>query len=279
MAIEFEKPQPLMLGDKAHYTLSSYEPVSIEVEVPFTTEEDVDFAIQTMLDRVGGTQADLDDAAWLAQRFPGVSDRAQLRAAVRAQLTDMNAEVAESQKLGLAVAELTKRLQQSVPPSHLARYRQGVQVSFEQQIASEGMTVEQFLSRSAATRADLEIMFDEQARQTAEQDAALDAYAREKKLTVSEDEFGRLLGIPASELDELKAQAKAAGQFDQLKDAALHAKAAAAVAAESSCSYHHGSEAEAHERIEQIRRMRARFEGTGAGPDGGKGRGSGFELV
>lgn len=275
MAIEFEKPQPLMLGDKAHYTLTSYDPVSITVQVPFVTEDDVEFALDTVLTRLGATRDNLSDSAWLAENFQGITDADTLRQVIRSQVSDMNARFAEQQKVDGAVSALTERLQQAIPPAHLARYRRGVQVSFEQQLASEGMTVDQFLTRSGASRAELEQMFDHQAKVAAEQEAALDAYAREKKLTVSEEEFGHLLGIPASEMDNVVSQAKAAGQYDDLKNAALHAKAAQSVVAEANCTYHHETEAEAHVRVQRAARMREQYErGAAAG-----GKGTGFELV
>ncbi len=275
MAIEFEKPQPLMLGDKAHYTLTSYDPVTITVQVPFTTDEDVEFALDTVLQRMGATPEKLSDSAWLAEHFQGISDADTLRQVIRSQVADMNARFAEQQKVDSAVSQLAKRLQQAIPAAHLARYRQGVQMSFEQQLASEGMTVDQFLTRSGASRAELEQMFDHQAKVAAEQEAALDAYAREKKLTVSEEEFGHLLGIPAGQIDEMVSQAKAAGQYGDLKDAALHAKAAQSVVAEANCTYHHETEAEAHVRVQRAARMREQYErGAAAG-----GKGTGFELV
>ena len=109
----------------------------------------------------------------------------------------------------------------------------------------------------------------------AEQEAALDAYAREKKLTVSEEEFGHLLGIPAGQMDEVINQANAAGQYSDLKDAALHAKAAQSVVAEANCTYRHETEAEARVRVARAVQMREQYErGAEAG-----GKGTGFELV
>jgi len=34
-----QKPAPLMIDGRAHYTLSSVEPIKIEVTVPFVTDE------------------------------------------------------------------------------------------------------------------------------------------------------------------------------------------------------------------------------------------------
>lgn len=280
MPLEFEKqkPQPLMLGDKAHYTLSSYDPVEVVVDIPFTTDEDVTFALATVLERMGATRENLSDSAWLAEHFQGITSQEELVTVIRAQITDMNAQVAEQQKVGLAVEKLTERLQQAIPTMLLARYRQAVEMRFQQQLAAEGMTVDQFMANSGASRADINEMLDAQATQVAEQEAALDAYAREKKLAVSEDEYGPLLGIPASDIEGVIKQAKGSGQFEQLKDAALHAKAAQAVAAECSCTYHHETEAEAHERIERVMRMREEYE-RGFGKEEEDDKGSGFQLV
>jgi hypothetical protein len=277
MALEFEpqKPQPLMLGDKAYYTLSSYDPVSIEVRVPYVCEEDIDMALSAVLMQTGASPEQLSDPAWLSEHFDGISNLNTLRDVIRSEITEMNARFAEQQKVGLAVGELTKRLEQSVPAMHVARYRQDVQMSFEQQIASEGMTVDQFLMRAGTTRSKLEAMFDQQAKQAAEGDAALDAYAREKKLTVSEDEFGQLLGIPASEIDNVIAQVKAAGQLGAMKEAALHAKAAQTLAAECSCTYLHETEAEARVRVAQAQRLREQYD-RGSEADGNAGS---FTLV
>ena len=39
------KPLPLMADGKPYYTLSSYDPVSVEVLVPLVTDDDIDAAI------------------------------------------------------------------------------------------------------------------------------------------------------------------------------------------------------------------------------------------
>ena len=280
MPLEFQprKPQPLMLGDKAHYTLSSYDPVSVEVTVLQTTDEDIDLALDTLLENAGATRDDLADPVWFAEHFEGVPDEATMREEVRAELNVMNARFAEERKAGLAIAELIKRLEQSIPLMHLARYRQAVQMSFEQQMAAEGMTLNDFLANSGASRNDLDAMFDQQAQYTAEQDAALDAYAREKKLSVAVDEIGQLLGIPADQLDEVIAQTRASGQYDQLHDAALHAKAARSVVAECNCTYHHETEAEARVRIAQAKQLREQYD-RGFGGNDAEESGSGFTLV
>lgn len=267
MPLEFEKqkPQPLMLGDKAHYTLSSYDPVQVEVEVPFTTDEEVSMTVETILNQMGATTEDLANESWIQEHFEDVKTADELYAAARAQISEMNAQVAAQQKVGQAVAELTKRLQQAIPTMLLARYRQSVMMNFQQQLAAEGLTIEQFMAHSGATQSDINRMLDEQAVRIAEQEAALDAYAREKKLSVDEEEFGTLLGIPSPEVENVIKQAKGAGQYEQLKDAALHAKAARVLVAECDCTYHHESEAQGKARFEQIKRLREQYERDFAG--------------
>ena len=70
MAIQFEKPQPLMVGDKAYYTLSSYDPVQVKVTVPLVTDADVTFALATLLAQMEATPEQLSDHEWFAQHFP-----------------------------------------------------------------------------------------------------------------------------------------------------------------------------------------------------------------
>ncbi|MDO5107683.1 MAG: hypothetical protein Q4D39_05345, partial [Coriobacteriaceae bacterium] len=105
--------------------------------------------------------------------------------------------------------------------------------------------------------AEFEGMLDAQAIQTSQIDAALDAYAHEKKLSVDEREFGPLLGMKPNDVKNLIKQAQAAGRYDDIRDAALRAKAADAVVAECSCTYHHESEAEAAERLKMLRDLMA----------------------
>ena len=49
-----QKPEPLVIGNKAFYTLTSYGPVDVEVHVVRTTDEEVELAIQTLVREAGG---------------------------------------------------------------------------------------------------------------------------------------------------------------------------------------------------------------------------------
>lgn len=276
MSLDIEKPAPLMIGDKAYYNLTSYDPVKIEVQVPYVTDFDVEMALLSSVAEMGGDPSKLSDAAWLAEHFDGITNQAELRVEMRNRLMQLNGALAEEQKGVRCLEELTKRLRQSVPPAHIARARQGAQFAFEQQLTAEGLTLDQFCARSGVHPGDVSKMLDEQAKQACEQGAALDAYAREKKLSVSEDEFGPLLGISARDMPEALKQARAAGQYEQMKEAALRSKAAQAVIAECSCTYLHETPDEARRRSAQLDELRRQLETGGlSSTKGGKEPGSG----
>ena len=277
-----EKPLPLMVGNKAYYSLTSYDPVEITVDVPYTLDEDVDYALEMTIRDMGGTKESLSDAAWLAEHFDGLSSADEVRAAMRQQVEAMNASMAEEQKLGRCVEALAARLGQSIPPQPLEQAREAVRMRFTEQLQADGMTPGQFMSRTHTTPDQLEAMFERQAQQMCEGDAALSAYAHEKKLKVDEHEYSRLLGVAPGEMQKVIDQAKAAGQLEGLHDMALYAKAAQIVVAECSCSYRHETPEQAKARVAQYKQMEQMF--AGAGQDEGKpeqagGGSTGFKLV
>ncbi len=265
-----QKPQPLMVDGKAYYSLSSYEPVDVEVEVFHTTEADVDYAVESLVKQMGATPDKAADAEWIKQCF-GADTPEQFRQAVHDQVAEMAAQTAEAQKINLCVAELASRLNQSVPEAILAEMRQNVRVSFEAQLMQDGLTLEQFLQRTGASQDDLDAMFARQAQEAAEQEAALDAYAREKKLKVTEAEFGPLLGMPVEHAQEIIDQARQEGELDALKEAALHSKAAQAVVSECHCTYVQETPEDAAERISQFRELNGRVHGEPEPQEGNAG--------
>ena len=281
--MSIQKPLPLMVGNKAYYSLTSYDPVEITVDVPYTSEEDVQYALEMSVADVGGTLKDLDNPDWVAEHFPGLTTRQQVVDALRQQIQLSGNQIAEQQKLGKCVEALSSRLAQSVPPQHIEEARDALRMRFVQQLQAEGLTPEQFMMRSGTTAAQLDNMFSTQAVQLAEGDAALSAYAHEKKLKVSEEEYGRLLGIPADELQDMISQARAAGQMDEMREAALRAKAAQIVVAECSCTYNHETPEHARARMAQFRQMEQMYaqrfeddESQDEEPEAGK---TGFKLV
>lgn len=251
------KPAPLMIGGNPVYSLSSYDPVEVEVVVPYTSDGEVELALSRMVGDEGGTEESLKDAAWISKHFEGLRSVDELRRVVRARLREMNEQFAEGQKRDKCLLALSERLEQSVPNDYVAMVRGNIRTSFEQRAAANNMTMDQFIERGGVSAAEFDAMLDEQARQSAEIDAALEAYVREKKVKANERDYPRLLGIDPEIAKVMFKQARAAGTFDQIERAALRGKAADEVVSECRCTYHHESEAEAAERLKMLREIMA----------------------
>lgn len=280
-----EKPQPLMVGNKAYYTLSSYDPVEVTVYVSHTTDEEVTMGIEAMLSDLGATPADLNDPTWVSKHFEGLSTIQEVREAMRQELEFMNMQVAESQKATACVDELVKRLRQSVTPQRLADAREIVDRSFAESLDADGLTVQQFMERTGTTEAMLETMLEARSKDTAEGGAALLAYAREKKIRVDESELPELMGTTPEQAQQIVAGSRAAGQYDRLMEGALLSKATAILVSECVCTYHHETPEEARERVDgfiRYQQMVQQYE-DGNSDEGGdepaeQGR-TGFKLV
>ncbi len=257
--MELVKPEPLILDGRAHYTLTSYDPVSVEVEVPRTTDDDVELAVQATVMQAGGGPAELYNDTWIRKQFEGVSDARGLRDAVREQLAAMQAHVVEEQKAGKCAEELAKRLVQRVPTARVAQLRASVVQSFAASLAQDGLTEAQFLAHTGMRKADLETMFDREAQTSAEHEAAIDAWASHRRLQVAEDEIAGLLGLTPEDASELIEQARRVGQQDQIRQAALRSKAMGLIVAECNCTYRHETAEEAAARVEQMRQERQAF--------------------
>lgn len=271
--MSIEKPLPLMVGDKAFYTLTSYDPVEVEVTIPAVSDEDVQMGLQMTLLDMGGTMADLDDPAWVAEHFDGLQSKQQVLDALRQQLLAMNTAMAEQQKMSACVTELAKRLCQSVPPQHIERIRQTMRMRFTQQLQQEGTTPAEFMARSGATPEQLDAMIEQQTMEIAQGDAALSAVAHERKIKVDESEYGKYLGFSDEESATMIEQARKDGMLEQMHEAALRGKALQVVVAECSCTYQHETPEQTRERLA---RMRAMQDAQAAASDKGDG---GFKLV
>ena len=92
-------------------------------------------------------------------------------------------------------------------------------------------------------------------RTMAEQNAAIDAFAQERKLKVEDDELPQALGMGMSEANDLIDQAREAGQLEMLRQMAVRVKAMRIVVTECSCSYQMESAEEAAARVAEFQRM------------------------
>lgn len=281
MAIDIQKPAPLQIGNRYFYTLSSYDPVSIEIDVPYITDVDVDYALASVAQHGGKKLNELDDA-WAKENFEGAESLAQVRASLHDQLVEMNSSISEDSKAGKCASELAKRLVQAVPANEIAAVRQSVEQSFQMELAQQGLTLDTFLAQSGANDAQLSMMLDHEAKTAAEQSAALDAYAQEKKLKVDDTEIPGLLEMSPSDASKVIEDARSHGQMEQLRTMALRTKASRVIVAECSCSYHHETAEEAEKRVEEYAKIDELMGGHGEDGDGAAETGSGdeaFKLV
>ena len=239
--MELVKPDPLIIGGKAHYTLTSYEPVSVEVEVHNVSEEDVDLALVATIMQAGGSPDDLFNDIWVHKTFPEVLDGNELRAVIREQVLALSAQMAEEQKAAKCADALAQRLVQRVPQGEVARVRSSVAQAFAMSLKQDGLTESEFLQQSGMRHADIELMLDQQAQSAAEREAAVSAWAEYHKLQVSDDELTELLGVPDEQKAEMLGEARRVGQLEHLREAAIQSKAMGMIMSECHCTYVHES--------------------------------------
>ena len=248
------KPFPSHIGDLYLFSLSSYDPVQIEVVVPRVTEVDIDYAIEATLDSMGLGDERLTDAL-VAEKLENVNTIAELREVARKQVGEANMQLVEGSKADRCATELAKRLNEAVPPELVERVRGVMRQAFEHDLAAEGLTMDEFIEQMGATQEMMDDLFASQAEEAIQEEAALDAYAREKKIGIRDDELAEALELSPKEFDQVCLQAQKAGAMDSLRIDALRAKVANILAGECSCIYKNESEEDAQSRMEQFRRL------------------------
>lgn len=253
-----QKPAPLMIDGKAYYTLTSYDPAEITINMPLVTDDDVELALEALLSEGGYELSDLDDPQFISQNFEGCSTKDELLAAFRRHMQEANQQAAEEEKPTLVAEDLAQRLAQSIPEDQIARVRLGLEAQLRDQIEQQGLTWSQFLRQSGGELA-VEHMINEQASRVAEQDAALAAYAQHEHLTVERNEIPHLLGVPLEHAQEFLDQIEASGHTDDFREGALRAKAASVAVAKSSYSYRYETPEEAADRIKRYRELRSQL--------------------
>ena len=253
--MELVKPEPLVIGGRAHYTLTSYDTVSIELDVAATSEQDVELALQMTVTQMGGGPAELRSDAWVRENFEGLHNAAELRELIRQELMAMNAQVAEQQKAQKCADALAQRLMQAVPQADVARAQQMLAQNFQMGLQEQGATEAEFLAQAGMRSSDLQAMFAEQAKQAVEQEAAIDAWIDHFRLQISDDELPQYLGIPEEDSTEFMSQLRLSGQMGDARQYALRNKAMGTVIAEASCTYRHETPAQAQVRTQETRRV------------------------
>lgn len=237
--MELIKPEPLVIGGHAHYTLTSYDPVSVEVQVHDITDEDVEQALQAAIVQMGGGPERLADDAWIRDHFDDVHGAAELRSVMREELEAMNDEMTDRQLATACASELAKRLVQRVAREQVAQVHEDIEQTFVMTLQQQGLSLDMFLAQTGGSKAEMDAMFNEQARKTAEEEAAIDAWAEKNGITISNDELPQVLGIPPTQAKQMMDSLVAAGQVEKLRRTAVRSKALGMIMDECSCTYVH----------------------------------------
>ena len=161
--MDIQKPEPLVIGNKAFYTLTSYGPVDVEVHVVRTTDDEVEHAIQTLVREAGGAEKDLADPAWVASHFGGLENEQRLREQTRAYLSSLSEDSAEEQKANACLDALAERLCQSVPAAQVSQVKDALFQDIAQQIATTGQPVEAVLAQMGMRPDQLDAMLQNEA--------------------------------------------------------------------------------------------------------------------
>ena len=150
--MEMVKPEPLVIDGRPYYTLTSYEPVTVEVDVHDITEEDVEQAMAFAIAQNGGGPDRLNDDAWIRDKFEGMHGAAELKSTIRSEMEAANQEMMEGQVAVACASELAKRLVQRVTAEQVAAIRQDIEQSFEATLAEQGATIDLVLAQTGGSK-------------------------------------------------------------------------------------------------------------------------------
>ncbi len=251
MGIEIAKPEPIRLGDRYLYTLTSYEPVKVEVAVERVSDAEIDLTLQSLADGAGISVDELTDE-WVREHT-GAPSLDELKASLARERDRAVLSRADEARSTAAMTELAKRLGQKVPDAEVARYRAMLLRTNELDAGALGLSLDDLLKRVGTTRTEFDRTLDEQAVASAERDAALSAFASERKLSVDESEIPYLMGQDPVRGAASLEQAKRRGVLEDLRAQCLVTKAARVVAAEATCVYVQESPEEAAKRLQAMR--------------------------
>lgn len=220
--------------EKPVLELSSYEPVEVEIEgVRPVTDEEVQAQIQMLAQQFVSHETDPESGEhrhvvpevtdeWVKQTFgaQGIEDVASLREAMRQAGEQYQADAFEQSRSMSVVAAYGERLLGEIPDSLIDDFAdemagmmqmqiEGQGTSFQEHLASQGMTVEQF---NASVR--------EQSAQALRDSFALDALFRHAGLELTEDALLEAVSLlqPDADPAELLKQFEAEGRMFMVRE-------------------------------------------------------------
>lgn len=293
MALEIEKPLPLQLGNRYMFTLTSYEPVDVEIVRMQVQDADIDDGIAQIMEMAGAAgQTPTDE---LVEELFGKED-VHTAEQLRKKVTDILATLAENsleeQRFTGALDALAERLRERIPDEMIRGRAEQMVTTLAYELQQKGSSIDTLMTTDQVSREDLLAYASADAQIQLEQEQALIAFAAKRNITVEEKEFPALLGIPEDQLSEFVAAARRANSYDELHNAALAAKAGNVVAEEAKVTIVDETDEEAearraekHEFLAAKHELEERLAGAGSKDSDGADAGSdtatskGFKLV
>lgn len=199
--------------------LSSYEPVRIaEREPPTVTEEEIDQQITAMAMRGAVTQPDIItgkpkkvpariDDEWVRKNVNGCTTVKQLRESLRAAGERFKNEEIERRRQDDAIVELASRMEGDIADELVDAVAAGMIGELVNQLASQGMTIQEFVVKEKVTLDQLREDARRRAKSNLIHGAVLDAYFAHEGLQLQDGDVEAALSViaPTMEKEALKA--------------------------------------------------------------------------
>lgn len=209
------------------------ETKTIEYEYPgFTLDENYEPEIEHYTSTVTAKKVqklivpNLDDA-WIRENMPDVDGVQGLRESAREAIFERKSIEYRHYKNLLSANELVKRFEGEIPPAVFDAVTADILQSFEDQLAQQDMTKEDFLRQQGVTEQQLMAHFDNQVREQLVRQFALDAVARHFDLDVDDndlDEYFKAAASPGLEA-MIRLDFERNGRMQEARQSALRLKA------------------------------------------------------
>ncbi len=181
--------------EKPVFELSSYDPVEVEIPgIRPVTDEDVETQISMLAEQfasMGGGAGSVPEVtdAWVKEAFgaQGIEDVAALREAMRQAGEQYQADAFEQNRSMAVVGEYGKRLIGEVPAGIIDDFAEEMAGMMQMQIEAQGVSFEQHLASQDMTPEQFNVSVRVQSEQALRDSFALDALFRHVGLELTED--------------------------------------------------------------------------------------------
>lgn len=227
----------LKLFPKPVAELSSYEPVSIEVDAPHVTKDEIDKRLAEIADgavragtlahNVDGTPSQVDDA-WVEKNVPDpdCNTVSQLRDRLIIAAQQHRNQEFTQYKMSLASAKMMERLDAEIPDDMLDAMARNMVAELRGELERQGRTLDAFLQARNLDEDGLFANAREQSNAMLRQAVTLDAVFRHEHLEVTEkDRKAALSAIAPGNEEAARAQMEETGYLFTIEESAQRLKA------------------------------------------------------